>query len=720
MKKIFTTACAIALSAVGAFAQTINPANYPLTSIDTLQFVSQAQLNLFNSPTPDCQDETLSRLGDTVKVRGIVAMKGDLAPYPTDVNRRNTIIFGDTTAFDAIEIFGFDPVLAGSAEVTDLEEGDSVEVTGVLSTFSGGTQVEPLFISLLDVGKPVFPRVLPNIGVLNDDNRINQLSTGEQWESHFARVENVTVTAVYFFGTNRASFDIEDAAGNVMNVSDRFRVQDGVGGVVNVGNGVTASVGDQFTSISGIVRHSRNGGGNCGNGRGYEINPFKTTHYIKSGIAAPSISNLNRIPIAPTSAQTVTVSADIIDADGIASATLYYAVGASATSYIQAPMALVTGNQYQGVIPALSNGSFVKYYVSATDNATPALTATFPNIVNGNPKFYIVRDNGLEIRDVQYTPFDDGNSGYEGLDVTVSGIVTASAEDLGTVFIQQEGATTWGGIQVLGSGPAFANLKTGEKATFTGQVVESFGFTQLINVTNVTNVTNSIVPDPIQINPNAFTNYSVTANEPYESMLVQLVIAGQKLVVVDTNADGPNQNFAEWRVGTDVFDPNSGSRVLVGRGGGTVNAPYINSNTEATNNLLAAGVTPQYVMPGDSFTAITGIAYYSFSNMKLLPRDSTDFNTVVIASLAKEVKGNKVNFDVFPNPAQNYVNIQANGYANTFDVAVYDISGRKVQGINAQQAQAQLNTADLPSGYYIMTISNSNEVIYRQKLSVVK
>jgi hypothetical protein len=59
-----------------------------------------------------------------------------------------------------------------------------------------------------------------------------------------------------------------------------------------------------------------------------------------------------------------------------------------------------------------------------------------------------VRNNGTQIQDVQFTPFNNGNSLYRDMEVTVEGVVIASAQtsgagDLGYVYIQQEGLIEW-------------------------------------------------------------------------------------------------------------------------------------------------------------------------------------------------------------------------------------------------------------------------------------
>ena len=81
--------------------------------------------------------------------------------------------------------------------------------------------------------------------------------------------------------------------------------------------------GTKYESLRGIILHSENG---CsgGTGRGYELNPFDKSHY-KVGDTPPSITEVKRTPLVPTSSDNLTISAKIIDFNGsVVSQKLYY------------------------------------------------------------------------------------------------------------------------------------------------------------------------------------------------------------------------------------------------------------------------------------------------------------------------------------------------------------------------------------------------------------
>lgn len=706
MKKILLLASTfVAGMALNAQAQ------YPLVSIAQLQ-------NPVGMQADTCAEGFDPQYtGDTVRIQGVVMVKGGLAQV---VNGREVWVrdIAGGGPFSTIDVYFPNSPASPSqpVDILNLVAGDTVEFTGTLAEYQGETEFIPLKtgVNLIGpkdaLGEPA-PRLL-TIGDLNDANRINKLSKGEQWEGEFVEFQNVTVTAVTPFSNGtRVSFDVVDANGNKINVSDRFAA-------ARLSNGFVAPVvGDVYTSLKGLILHSKNGCSGT-SGRGYELDPFDLAHYQK-GAAAPSIGSITRNPITPTSTQTVTVQATVTDEGSVSAVKLFYAVGASTTTYTSVDMSNGgTGSVYSATIPAQAEGAFVKYYIRAIDNDNNSNNV--PNVPTGNPMFYIVRDAGLTIRDVQYTPYQDGNSGYVGIDVTVTGVVTASVEtsNLGYAFVQQEGAQSWAGIWVSGS--AMANKVVGDKVTVTGVVQENFGITRIASTTADKIGTSTV--EPLTLSPNVFTAYSFADNEQYEGMLVKIAnpVAGKGLFVVDTNADAPS-NFGEYRVGLDKYDPATGMRVLVGR---QTSSTYSSLAVSYVNNLKWAttdgtmNVTPTVVSVGDSVMSITGIAYYGFSNMKLLPRNNADFEGYTVTSAKKSLA--KSDFvSLYPVPAANVLNVSLTK-SGAYTLSISDLAGRQVMS-QVVEGNTQVNTSAINSGLYFVTMTDAKGQKYSAgRLAIVK
>lgn len=696
MKKTLLTA--FTLMALGATAQI-----YPLVTIADIQTVSQQDL-------ANCTDAA-NYIGDTVRVQGVVIMDGGLSQL---TSAKQVWLQDGTGAFTGIDLYA--PNANGTTQdIGNMLAGFKIEVTGTIEEFSGETELVPLpgaSVSIISSGNTVQSQVV-TIADLNDQNRNNILTTGEQWEGVYAELQNVTVSSVdYFSGNTRVSFNVVDANGNKLNVSDRFLVQRLP---ASGGNFTPPNVGDVLTSIKGVILHSKN---NCpgATGRGYELHPFDASHYVY-GQSAPAMTNISRNYQVPTSAQAVVVTADITDIDGVASAYIYYAVGATSTNYTQVAMTNV-GSAYSATIPAQANGTMVKYYIESTDNT--GLTGALPesNPANGT-YFYTVRDNGLTIYDVQYTPYTAGNSGYITQSVTVEGVVTASSQagDLGYVYIQQEGQLAWAGLSVKGN-TSLATLKRGDKVSVTGTVIEDFGYTTLGNVTAVSIIGTGTI-EPLYLDPSNFTSYGYASNEQYEGMLIGLINASGKLFVVDPNADAPS-NFAEYRVGTDQFDPANGCRILAGRQNSSsfssLNVSYVNDSMWATT---AGTMNVPVLVVSDTVTmdTLVGMCYYSFSNIKLIPRNNADFKGINLlpADTTQDTTGSYVGqlfanniVKLYPNPAINSVTVETNLDGMIYQIAIYDVEGREVFRRITRSKQEEIYTSSLTNGVYFVKVMAEN------------
>jgi hypothetical protein len=114
------------------------------------------------------------------------------------------------------------------------------------------------------------------------------------------------------------------------------------------------------------------------------------------------------------------------------------------------------------------------------------------------------------------------------------------------------------------------------------------------------------------------------------------------------------RNNGEWRVGNDLNEPTSGCRVLTGRQASStfssLNVSYVNSPLWATVDGTM-NVPVILVTPGQEFMSIKGILTYSFSNMKLLPRNNSDLvdSTTSIGSILNQ------ELRVYPNPIKDEV-----------------------------------------------------------------
>lgn len=647
-------------------------------------------------------------LNDTVRVRGVVINNGGLNEttgqtrwiWIRDITADPSTPYGNISVRNSVATLPTD--------INTLVSGDTIEVIGIVTEFNpttnGETQLTPVSVELLSFEPGPAPQAVPvQVGWLNgnlnsNSQPTNRLTSGEKYEGNFVEISNVTVVNAIVSG-DRCRILVKDANENHIWIYDRFRTQ-------RVSNGfVPPNIGDQYTSVRGIIESWKNGCDPAAtNSRGYNINPFSLTHYVK-GASSPTIGNLRKSTPCPSPGSPVTVSAEITDDGSVTSAEVIYST--DGTTYTTLP-ATATGTRYSAQIPSQADGQLVRYYFRAKDNLNN--TTLVPNVPGQIPAlFYTSRTGGCTIRDIQFTPYPTGRSGYTGDTLILQGIVTASAatDNLGYVFIQQENQNEWAGIWVNG-GSLITGLNVGDKVSVTGTVEEYFGLTRLSNISNASVIaSNQPVPAPIVLNPATLTTYDFTVNEKYEGMLVQLVnpAAGANLFVVDTNADATlNRNNGEYRIGADVNDPNTGCRVLAGRQGSTafssLNVSYVNSplwqTTDGTMNVPFV-----QVLPGMEFSQVQGIMTYSFSNMKLLPRNNSDM-TLVAGIKNQAAESGLV---IYPNPARNQLNVRLSGAGN-YSISILNSLGQEMYTGRFSGSETVLPISDLSAGLYRIRIGD--------------
>ncbi|GAI98580.1 unnamed protein product, partial [marine sediment metagenome] len=142
----------------------------------------------------------------------------------------------------------------------------------------------------------------------------------------------------------------------------------------------------------------------------------------------PFIKDVTHLPAYPNGTVTVTVNANMTDSDGITSATLYYST--DGISYIPTSMSIVSGDIYNGMIPAAGAEAVVYYYVKATDaNGFESSSSIYIySIDNQHPTISIPTidpqyPNAIESVNVSFLIINDGAIGSATLYYTYDGVV---------------------------------------------------------------------------------------------------------------------------------------------------------------------------------------------------------------------------------------------------------------------------------------------------------
>lgn len=605
---------------------------------------------------------------------------------------------------------------------TNLQPGQYVELKGTVGYFQGEIQLlidtvdanNP--IQILNIGVPLPPATEISLTDINQPNGVHNLQVGDQWQGRFVKITNLTVTNV---ATSPLRITVVDANGNQGLIFGEFK---------DLTN--SYPVGTKLDSVKGIVLHYWPSSGTPM----YEICPWHDS-LVKVGNPVPTVSNLRRTPVCPSSSSSVTVEVDVTGtaSDPITQVTLFWATGAS-TTYSSIPMTQVgSTSTYQATIPAQPQGTYVHYYIQARDQSGDIVR--FPRF---EPQSYRVNNAGCRITDIQYVipsvlyaynptgRRDYLGSGYNRLPVSnVPGVVTATENDLGYIYIQQPGALEWAGIWVRTSSTV-PNLQIGDSVVVSSAIVdEYFGLTTLMNaqVSRVGPASAPIQPIVLPLNL-VYGDTQYAATEPYESMLVRFRhdIPSQRLKVVQSQISTTYPHQGDYRVGMDPADPLKGIRVLAGRQTNNIfsslKVSYVNDSAWATTDGLIDQSLPlcKVYESTTQMDSLQGILTYQWNFIKLLPRSNSDFFRVtgtscdISTGITSESQWPLL---IGPNPTTHSLHIQVPMELGEVRLALYTLQGQCLLEKTQRGAQ-EWDISALPAGTYLLkVVTESRQAFFR-------
>ena len=567
----------------------------------------------------------------TITTRGIVTMPTGLSYAGSGVK----FIFADVNGGPWSAIMSYD---SDSSAFPVLFEGDLVELTGTVAEYrsdvSNMTEIwitEP--VDILDIEQS-----LPVVDTVNTGD-LRWPTTAEQWGNAMVRIEDGIVTNN---DLQYEVFAVDDGTGSVLVDDDSDSIY------THFGTVGPPPVGSLVQSMEGWLYHHY---GSYADSTTYKLCPLYVED-IEFGSGPPSIRDLSRDPCAPTTSDNeVAVSCVIMDNSTISEALLHYSVDGG--DYVSVAMTSAGDSTFTGVIP-VANTNTVYYYITATDDGadqSEPKTNIYPYDIAHEQLGFHVSDN-LTIGMVQETPWLSGNSLYKDCLVTVSGKVTVDSYDYTSgsynSYAMQSSNSQWSGIFFDGSSQSSLTLSRGDNITITGDVIEHYGSTKIINVTNPTinsngNEINAYPAQTIDLMQNA------DEVESYEGVLVKLY-----------NVTVSAVNSHDWSI-TDA----SGMEALIDDDMATMDA----------DNAMSE------LVEGQQLSYIMGIFNYSFGTYKVQIRDVVDLGATV--GIDDDVKVNPYEYalhDNFPNPfnPETQIRFSLGGQENV-KLVIYNIMGRQVR-----------------------------------------
>lgn len=573
----------------------------------------------------DADDSPL--FGDTVTVEGI-------AMFPVRKiyvgNRWSLFITTEEGGpWSCLQIIQ-DDTFATATNFSALEAGDKVKFTGIVDEYRANersaTQVRLLTNPVVSIEFVSFANPLPEAVELTCED-LNSVLTGEYYESALVTIKNATV--VGGFGDY---LQINDGTGEVL-LNAHFNA---LYRALNEEGYTYPDIGAKI-DVYGYVRDYR--------GYFYLCPPTPDAITVKT--EPPIISDVVRNPSWVKSTDAVQVQAKIKDPNGTVSATkIFYSINYA--EFQETALSAVDDSTFNGTIPPAADGDLVRFFLWAEDN--DAETSTAPADTASELLFYTVRDEGLTIYDLQWSPYASGNSPYDGFEVTVTGVAVTDSTHFRSDYVLQDETGAWRGIWVH---DADHKWNLGDKVTVTGTAQERYNLTQITDVTHAELVSQGNPVEPTVVNTGMLRTGSADA-ESYESVFVEV----RDIVVANPFADSP-YNYGEFTVDDGTGDVRVAA--LATSFGGNRDSSY------ALN---------------DSLELVRGILYYSYYNFKIEPRNMDDVVRKTTAAvenefhqpLAFELKQN------YPNPFNPATSIRYQlGAAENVQIIIYNLQGQRIK-----------------------------------------
>ncbi|MBW7889126.1 MAG: T9SS type A sorting domain-containing protein [Bacteroidetes bacterium] len=730
--KLLTTILSLCIITAVSFAQytpmTIKEIQQvPFDSLkkaDSLGITSNANWKLQTSP----------HMGETVEVTALVVVPPGIITY---TGRGRTMIVCDTGAAmndpwsHMFVRYGGTSSATADAEFDNdgyrsIEAGDIITFVGKVDEFPSAqmnslTQLAPvpgMAVNIISSGNP-----LPNFTPLEvtdfktgiAQGGIVNIVTGESYESKGVVLTNLTVTSI--LNAARGTFVMTDSKGNSISTYDysyHFTLDttstDRVGNPHDLTYKLPA-LGTKVDTIKGYIATSSG----QESPQGYRICPMYPGDVVYGGIL-PQVTTHRRFPLVVSKDTIPEVNVKAFKQTGsydIQSVHLYYKVDNG--NWTDIPMTADQPNVdslYKATIPAQPVGSMVSYFIKAIDvNSQENILAnagarTATDTTKGF-FFYKVLDRTLKpvlsIRDVQYTPYANGNSPYWGAVDSIGGIVTADTSSI-TMFAPTYGGTygwymqsttqPWSGIWMVGVDTIMKPLQLGDSVVITGTISEFNDVTEIYPVTSARVISRgNPVPEPVLLRTGDFSGPSGDPKaEPYEGMLVKF----NNLTVGNTNPTFVDAT--EYEVSDDVL------AILVrGRDGRNTYSNVV-ADTSFGYTILRTG---------NKIGSMTGLIYYANNRYKLVPRTNADFSNVTGVSVAYKNTAPKQYslMQNYPNPFNPSTTIRYELPVSGFTtLTVYNILGQEVaQLVNEIQNTGAYNVtfdaSNLSSGMYLYKLT---------------
>lgn len=154
--------------------------------------------------------------------------------------------------------------------------------------------------------------------------------------------------------------------------------------------------------------------------------------------------------------------------------------------------------------------------------------------------------------------------------------------------------------------------------------------------------------------------------------------------------------------GTPYYDPQNLSIAL----GDVVNWVWVSGSHNVTSTSGPESFASGNLNSPNEWSYTFDLAGVYDYECTLFNHAATQFGTITVAPSSVTEKANVApNFDIYPNPANDFVTIDKN-VSYTSDIRLFDITGKLVfTDINNNLMRTRISIADQPKGIYFIEVS---------------
>ncbi|MEI6595449.1 MAG: T9SS type A sorting domain-containing protein [Bacteroidota bacterium] len=225
-------------------------------------------------------------------------------------------------------------------------------------------------------------------------------------------------------------------------------------------------------------------------------------------------------------------------------------------------------------------------------------------------------------------------------------------------------------------------------------------------VNSVTPITNTTLTANITINPNSlFGMYSLTVNDPLAGSITKgLAFSVNAPPTPSLTLITPAKIYSAQTLNITI----TGINTHFTQGSTSVNFFYQGSptSTVVVNSLIKSNDTTLVCNTTFNSSAVNG-------NYDVRVNNSIDGLLTLpaafrIATGIDETQNNFSSIHIYPNPANDLINISFEQQSSAVTISIFDMTGRLSKSVNTNKNNTLMNVSDLENGIYFIAISGKD------------